>query len=237
MGSDSRLGVTSIEIDRGGLSFTVDTLSEWARRSPHDERFLLMGADVVRSFAQWREPLEVMRLAELVDLATGRGARAAAWPRGCRATRQGNRRYIACSKPGRSTCRRQKSARGCGLASRFTGSCRMPCVATSSRRGCIARRTIERKRMIKGLINKVIGTRHDRERRRIQPLVDEIHEHAERLAEAVRGRVARTDSQASRSHRRTHRRPRDARRGVEGGQAERRGPSGARSDRHRAGGR
>jgi len=66
VGSDSRLAVTSIEIDRGGLSFTVDTLSELARRSPHDERFLLMGADVVRSFARWREPLEVMRLAELV---------------------------------------------------------------------------------------------------------------------------------------------------------------------------
>ena len=32
----------------------------------HDERFLLMGADVVRSFARWREPLEVMRLAGLV---------------------------------------------------------------------------------------------------------------------------------------------------------------------------
>jgi nicotinate-nucleotide adenylyltransferase len=63
---DPRLAVSAIEIDRGGLSFTVDTLSELARRSPHDERFLLMGADVVRSFARWREPLEVMRLAELV---------------------------------------------------------------------------------------------------------------------------------------------------------------------------
>ena len=66
VGDDPRLAVTAIEIDRGGLSFTVDTLSELARRSPHDERFLLMGADVVRSFARWREPLEVMRLAELV---------------------------------------------------------------------------------------------------------------------------------------------------------------------------
>jgi nicotinate-nucleotide adenylyltransferase len=66
VGDDPLLSVTSIEIDRGGLSFTVDTLSELARRSPHDERFLLMGADVVRSFARWREPLEVMRLAELV---------------------------------------------------------------------------------------------------------------------------------------------------------------------------
>ncbi len=63
---DSRLAVDSIEIDRAGLSFTVDTLTEWARRAPGDERFLLMGADVVRSFARWRDPLTIMRLAELV---------------------------------------------------------------------------------------------------------------------------------------------------------------------------
>jgi nicotinate-nucleotide adenylyltransferase len=65
-GEDERLAVSSIEIDRGGLSFMVDTLSEWVRRSPGDELFLLLGADVVRSFARWREPLEVMRLAEVV---------------------------------------------------------------------------------------------------------------------------------------------------------------------------
>jgi preprotein translocase subunit SecA len=49
--------------------------------------------------------------------------------------------------------------------------------------------------MIKGLIGKVIGTRHDRERRRIQPLVDEIREEAARLAEVseeeLRGQTAK----------------------------------------------
>jgi preprotein translocase subunit SecA len=49
--------------------------------------------------------------------------------------------------------------------------------------------------MIKGLIGKVIGTRHDRERRRIQPLVDEIREQAARLAEVpeeeLRGQTAK----------------------------------------------
>jgi len=37
--------------------------------------------------------------------------------------------------------------------------------------------------MLKGLIGKVIGTRHDRERRRIQPLVDLILQHGARLAD------------------------------------------------------
>ena len=35
--------------------------------------------------------------------------------------------------------------------------------------------------MIKGLISAVIGSRHDRERRKIQPIVDEINEEYARL--------------------------------------------------------
>jgi nicotinate-nucleotide adenylyltransferase len=65
-GDDRRFAVDPIEIDRPGLSYTVDTLIEMARQSPEDERFLLMGADVVHSFARWREPLTVMQLAKLV---------------------------------------------------------------------------------------------------------------------------------------------------------------------------
>src|SRR5689334_5768757 len=35
--------------------------------------------------------------------------------------------------------------------------------------------------MFKRVINAVIGTRHERERRKIQPIVDEINEHYARL--------------------------------------------------------
>jgi preprotein translocase subunit SecA len=35
--------------------------------------------------------------------------------------------------------------------------------------------------MIKNVLTKVFGTRHERERKRIQPIVDEINEHYERL--------------------------------------------------------
>jgi preprotein translocase subunit SecA len=48
--------------------------------------------------------------------------------------------------------------------------------------------------MLTGLINKVIGTRHERERRRMQPLIDLIHEQAERLQglsdDELRGQTA-----------------------------------------------
>src|SRR6185437_15113515 len=35
--------------------------------------------------------------------------------------------------------------------------------------------------MLKGVLGKVFGTRHERERKRIQPIVDEINEHYARL--------------------------------------------------------
>ncbi len=57
------LQVDAIEIERGGLSFTIDTLTQFATRSPGDERYLLVGADVARTFSRWREPDAIQRLA------------------------------------------------------------------------------------------------------------------------------------------------------------------------------
>lgn len=62
---DPRFEVSAIEIDRGGLSFTVDTLSELADRSPGDARYLLLGADVLATFAKWRQPARILELATL----------------------------------------------------------------------------------------------------------------------------------------------------------------------------
>ncbi|MCC6929520.1 MAG: preprotein translocase subunit SecA [Gemmatimonadaceae bacterium] len=49
--------------------------------------------------------------------------------------------------------------------------------------------------MLKGLLSKVFGTRHERERRRIQPIVDEINQHYARLQtaseEELRGQTAK----------------------------------------------
>jgi nicotinate-nucleotide adenylyltransferase len=63
---DARFGVDSIEIDRGGLSYTVDTLTALAGRWPQAELFWLVGADVLRTFGQWREPGRIGELATLV---------------------------------------------------------------------------------------------------------------------------------------------------------------------------
>ncbi len=63
---DDRFDASAIEIERGGLSFTVDTLSELAERTPGDTRYLLVGADVLATFAKWRRPDRILELATLV---------------------------------------------------------------------------------------------------------------------------------------------------------------------------
>lgn len=65
VGDDARFDVDAIEVDRGGTSYTVETLRLLKERYPDDERFLLLGADVGRTFPHWREPGEVARLAHL----------------------------------------------------------------------------------------------------------------------------------------------------------------------------
>ena len=81
---DARFTVDPVEIDRGGLSYTVETLAEYAVREPDAERFFLVGADVAGSFDQWREPDRVLSLAQMVVLqrSPAESAAAATWPAG-----------------------------------------------------------------------------------------------------------------------------------------------------------
>ena len=76
-GQDARFEVDPIEIERPGLSYTVDTLAEYAAREPSAERFFLVGADVLESLKQWREPDRVLELAQMVVLqrSVGSGGR------------------------------------------------------------------------------------------------------------------------------------------------------------------
>jgi nicotinate-nucleotide adenylyltransferase len=65
---DPRFSVNAIEIDRGGLSYTVETLSTLASQLQSSELFWLAGADVLRTFAKWRNPEKIVELATLVVL-------------------------------------------------------------------------------------------------------------------------------------------------------------------------
>lgn len=68
---DPRFTVDPIEIERGGLSFTIDTLralhDRW-KADPSLALVLLLGADAAEALPQWREPAAVASLAEVVVL-------------------------------------------------------------------------------------------------------------------------------------------------------------------------
>jgi nicotinate-nucleotide adenylyltransferase len=71
---DPRFAVDRTEVDRGGLSYTVDTLATLAERWPGRELVLLAGADVLGTFGRWREPHRIRQMAELVVLTRGDAA-------------------------------------------------------------------------------------------------------------------------------------------------------------------
>jgi nicotinate-nucleotide adenylyltransferase len=58
-----QLRASALEIDRGGVSFTVDTLAAVCQQRPDAELFLLMGADSLRDLPTWREPARICQLA------------------------------------------------------------------------------------------------------------------------------------------------------------------------------
>ena len=55
--------LSKIEMERGGVSYTVDTLTTIHELHPDDELFLLMGDDSLGSFSTWREPEMICTLA------------------------------------------------------------------------------------------------------------------------------------------------------------------------------
>jgi nicotinate-nucleotide adenylyltransferase len=63
IGGHPALEISTLEIDRGGVSYTVDTLAEIHTRQPEAELFLLMGADALVDLPQWREVRRICELA------------------------------------------------------------------------------------------------------------------------------------------------------------------------------
>jgi nicotinate-nucleotide adenylyltransferase len=59
------VSVCAIEIERGGLSYTVDTLSSLHASHPHAELTFIVGADTASTLGSWREPERLLELAQL----------------------------------------------------------------------------------------------------------------------------------------------------------------------------
>lgn len=65
---DTRFELDTREIEREGVSYTVDTLREFAAEFPGDELSLLVGADAARDLPGWRDASAIPQLAEVVVL-------------------------------------------------------------------------------------------------------------------------------------------------------------------------
>ncbi len=73
---EPRIGVGDLELRREGPSYTVDTLRELHAAHPDTSLTFVLGADVARALPTWREPRELLELAELaVAVRTGTAAR------------------------------------------------------------------------------------------------------------------------------------------------------------------
>jgi nicotinate-nucleotide adenylyltransferase len=57
--------VSHVEAERGGVTYTVDTLAALHAEDPRRELFFLMGADSLVDLPNWREPERICQLATL----------------------------------------------------------------------------------------------------------------------------------------------------------------------------
>ncbi len=58
--------VSSVELKRKGVSYTVDTLEYFHKTYPDSELFFLIGADNLLKFDEWKKPQRILELAKIV---------------------------------------------------------------------------------------------------------------------------------------------------------------------------
>ena len=111
IGGDTRFEVSAMEIERGGLSYTVDTLETLARENPKAELILIVGMDALAAFDRWKNPNRILELAKLAVLARSGDYRVTA-PVGENVTVVGTRRIDVSSSEIRQRLAEGKSIHG-----------------------------------------------------------------------------------------------------------------------------
>jgi nicotinate-nucleotide adenylyltransferase len=72
IGGNPAFAVSRYEIDRGGVNYTVDTLTHLGAEHPDAELFFLMGADMLADLPHWRNAPTVCQLALPIAVRRGR---------------------------------------------------------------------------------------------------------------------------------------------------------------------
>ena len=65
-GGNDAFAVSSDELERGGVSYTVDTLERLKAAHPGDELLLMLGPDAFLGLPTWREPQRIVELATIL---------------------------------------------------------------------------------------------------------------------------------------------------------------------------
>lgn len=65
---DDRLDVSDVDLVRGGVTYTVDTLADLAAAYQGAELFFIAGADAIARLSEWRDPERLMGLARFVGV-------------------------------------------------------------------------------------------------------------------------------------------------------------------------
>jgi nicotinate-nucleotide adenylyltransferase len=66
IGGHPAFAVSTDEIDRGGVSYTVDTLARLEAAHPADELLLILGPDALADLPTWREPATILARVEII---------------------------------------------------------------------------------------------------------------------------------------------------------------------------
>ncbi len=66
--SNPRFTVSRIDIDRGGFTYTIDTLRELRDLRPEADLFFITGADALAQILQWKDVAELWSLAHFVGV-------------------------------------------------------------------------------------------------------------------------------------------------------------------------
>ena len=109
---DANYQVDDAEINREGLSYTVDTLEHLAGRYAGAEFFLLLGQDALAGFGQWRKPERILELATLALMMRSGAGDVAQWRKAERLALVSTRRVDVSSSEIRERLRAGKSIKG-----------------------------------------------------------------------------------------------------------------------------
>ncbi len=66
--SNPRFSVSRVDVDRGGQTYTIDTLTDLRREHPDAELFFITGADALAQIVGWRETDKLFHLAHFVGV-------------------------------------------------------------------------------------------------------------------------------------------------------------------------